>query len=65
MRSLHGTAGSPAFPTCPGRWAGLPVEWQQEPDNGRWAGRVVYVVGDAGRSVLVETWVDADHLTLA
>jgi hypothetical protein len=52
-------------PDCPGRWAGLLVEWRQEPDSGRWAGRVVYVVDDAGRSVLVETWVDADHLTPA
>jgi hypothetical protein len=53
------------LPDCPGRWAGLLVEWRQEPDSGRWAGRVVYVVDDAGRGVLVETWVDADHLTPA
>ena len=47
---------------CPVRCAGLLVEWRQEPHTGRWAGRVVYVVDDAGRSVLVETWVDAEHL---
>jgi hypothetical protein len=53
------------LPDCPGRWAGLLIEWQQEPDSGRWEGRVVYVVDDAGRGVLVESWVDADHLTPA
>jgi hypothetical protein len=53
------------LPGCPGRWAGLLVEWQQEPDSGRWAGRVVYVVDDAGRVVLVESWVNADRLTPA
>lgn len=53
------------LPDCPGRWAGLLVEWRQEPDTARWSGRVVYVVDDAGRGVLVETWVDAAHLTPA
>jgi hypothetical protein len=50
------------LPDCAGRWAGLLVEWRQDPESGRWAGRVVYVVDDAGRGVLVETLVDADHL---
>jgi hypothetical protein len=50
------------LPDGTGRCAGLLVEWRQEPGIGRWSGRVVYVVDDGGRSVLVEAWVDADHL---
>jgi hypothetical protein len=53
------------LPDSPGRWTGLLVEWQQEPDSGRWPGRVVYVLDDAGLGALVERWVDADHLTPA
>jgi hypothetical protein len=57
--------GVTGLPDCPGRCAGLLVEWRREPGSGRWAGRVVYVVDDAGGGVLVDTWVDADHLTPA
>jgi hypothetical protein len=49
------------LPDCPGRFAGLLSEWRQEPD-GRWCGRVVYVLEEAGKPVLVETWVAAAHL---
>jgi len=43
------------------------VEWSPGPAAG-WLGRVVYVVvvdDDAGRAVLVEAWVAAEHLTPA
>jgi len=43
------------------------VEWSPGPAAAGWLGRVVYVVdGDnAGRAVLVEAWVAAEHLTPA
>ena len=55
------------MPDCPGRFAGLVVEWSPGPAAAGWLGRVVYVVdGDnAGRAVLVEAWVAAEHLTPA
>jgi len=55
------------LPDCPGRFAGLVVEWSPGPAAAGWLGRVVYVVdGDnAGRAVLVEAWVAAEHLTPA
>lgn len=53
------------LPDCPGRWAGLLIEWRREPDTGRWSGRVVYCVDEAGCGVLVETRIDADHLAPA
>lgn len=53
------------LPDCPGRWPGLLVEWRREPDTGRWSGRVIYCVHEAGCGVLVETWIDADHLAPA
>lgn len=51
------------LPDRPGRWPGLLAEWRQDGGSGRWLGRVVYVVDDAGQAVLIETWVDAEHLT--
>jgi len=44
------------LPDCPGRFAGLVVEWSPGPAAAGWLGRVVYVAdGDnAGRAVLVE-----------
>ncbi len=49
------------LPDCLGRFAGLLSEWRQEAD-GRWCGRVVYVLEEAGQPVLVETWIAAAHL---
>ena len=49
------------LPEAPGRWPGLLVEWRTE-EAGQWFGRVVYAVDDAGRGVLIETWVPARHL---
>lgn len=49
------------LPDCLGRFAGLLSEWRQEAD-GRWSGRVVYVLEEAGQPVLVETWIAAAHL---
>lgn len=49
------------LPDWPGRWAGLLSEWHQDP-TGRWAGRVVYIVEEAGQPVLIEAWVPAAHL---
>lgn len=57
--------GSSGLVDCPGRWAGLLTEWRREQDYGRWAGRVVYVVDDAGQVVLVEAWIYAEHLSPA
>ncbi len=55
------------LPDCPGRFAGLVVEWSPGPAAAGWLGRVVYVVdGDnAGPAVLVEARVAAEHLTPA
>jgi len=50
-------------PGDPGRWPGLLAEWAQR--DGSWFGRVVYAVDDGGRVVLVEAWVDAEHLQSA
>lgn len=50
------------LPDCPGQWAGLLSEWHQDP-AGRWAGRVVYIVEEAGQPVLIEAWVPAAHLS--
>ncbi len=44
----------------PGRWAGLLAEWARR--DGRWYGRVVYAVDDAGAVVLIEAWVPAERL---
>lgn len=57
-------------PDTPGRWPGLLVEWRQpRPGDGtrpRWEGRVVYVVSvGPTEAVVVETWVDAAHLSPA
>ncbi|MDP9397871.1 MAG: hypothetical protein M3P96_08670 [Actinomycetota bacterium] len=49
------------LPGDPGRWPGLLAEWSQR-EGGAWFGRVVYAVVDAGRVVLVEAWVPAEHL---
>jgi len=51
------------LPDCPGRFAGLVVEWSPAPAGAGWLGRVVYVIDDdAGQAVLVEAWVAAEHL---
>lgn len=47
------------LPEAPGRWPGLLQEWVQRDG---WYGRVVYAVEDAGRVVLIETLVAAEHL---
>lgn len=47
-------------PDCPGRWAGVLLEWRTDQD-GR-SGRVVYVVIDDGQAVKVSAWVPAEHL---
>ncbi len=56
------------LPDEPRRLPGLLVEWRQSPhlgDGSRWQGRVVYVAeADAG-PVVVEAWLDAEHLTPA
>lgn len=48
------------LPDCPGRWAGLLLEWGRG-DTG-WRGRVVYAVTDGGQCILVQAWVDAAYL---
>lgn len=53
------------LPDRPGGWPGLLVEWRQETGSGQWFGRVMYVVDDNGRGVLIETWVVAGHLSPA
>ena len=50
------------LPECPGRWAGLLVEWRRETDEGGWQGRVVYAVADGAATVIVEAWVQARYL---
>ncbi len=58
------------MPDCPGRFAGVVVEWAEGPsaESGTgpvWRSRVVYVVDDGGQAVLVEAWVAAEHLAPA
>ncbi len=53
------------LPASPGRHPGLLAEWRHEQVTGRWLGRVVYVVDEHGRAVLVERWLPAEHLTPA
>jgi len=50
---------------APGRSPGLLAEWRHDPTTGRWLGRVVYAVHEAGRVVLVERWIPAEHLAPA
>ncbi len=52
-------------PGSPGRHPGLLAEWRHDPATGSWSGRVVYALDDHGRAVLVERWVQAEHLTPA
>ena len=53
------------LPGSPGRHPGLLAEWRHDPGSGRWLGRVVYLVDEQGRGVLVERWIPAEHLTPA
>lgn len=50
------------LPSRPGRWAGILAEWRYDPAAGGWLGRVVYAVDEDAGTVLVETWVGAQHL---
>ncbi len=58
------------LPEAAGPLPGLLVEWRQSPSPGdgrRWQGRVVYVVPDREGTgpLLLEAWLDAEHLTPA
>ena len=58
------------LPDAPGRRPGLLIEWRQSEQAGggaAWEGRVVYVVSEqqSAAPVLVEAWLDAEHLTPA
>ncbi len=53
------------LPGSPGRHPGLLAEWRHDQGSGRWLGRVVYVVDEHGRGVLVERWIPAEHLAPA
>lgn len=50
---------------APDRSPGLLAEWRHDRRSGRWLGRVVYAVDEHGRTVLVERWLPAEHLTPA
>ena len=56
------------LPDVPGRLTGLLVEWRQSPhpgDGPRWQGRVVYVAEGGAGPIMVEEWLDAEHLNPA
>ena len=58
------------LPDAPDRRPGLLIEWRQSEQAGGgagWEGRVVYVVTEqpSAAPVLVEAWLNAEHLTPA
>ncbi len=57
------------LPDVPARLAGMLFEWRQSPHRGgggsRWQGRVVYVAEADTGPIVVEVWIDAEHLTPA
>lgn len=72
MGALHGREPSPGGRHCwvtgllddPGTWPGILTAWERA-EAGHWEALVVYAVDRAGRTVLVQAWVPAEHLTPA
>lgn len=48
------------LPGAPGVWPGLLTAWRQV--SGSWQGHVTYAVKEGADTVLVQSWVPAEHL---